>query len=108
MGPTVLTLCEHLFVSFAIRMLRRKTNKFIFSINSKRHSEVGDHAVDSKKSSPYVQKMQFIWKWGIGKFVLSGILAYIDGRLCRCIPNPLARRVVSGFLLSYIDQKEDE
>ncbi|BBH07848.1 Protein of unknown function D, partial [Prunus dulcis] len=32
LGPTVLTLCEHLFVSFAIRLLRKQANKFIAGI----------------------------------------------------------------------------
>ncbi|KAH1151426.1 hypothetical protein GYH30_045099 [Glycine max] len=108
-GPTVLTLCEHLFVSFAIRILRRQANKFMFSIKwGKKSEDVGNDAEVPENSSQKVQKVSFIRKWGIGKFVLSGLLAYIDGRLCRGIPNPVARRVVSGFLLSYIDQNDDE
>lgn len=47
------------------------------------------------------------WRWGIGKFVFSGIVAYVDGRLCRCIPNPIVRRVVSGFLLSYLENYKE-
>jgi len=101
-------LCEHLFVSFAIRILRRRANKFIFSINWGKKSKVGSDADVPVNSSQKVQKVSFIRKWGIGKFVFSGLLAYIDGRLCRGIPNPVARRVVSGFLLSYIDQKDEE
>lgn len=103
-----MTLCEHLFVSFAIRMLRRQANKFIFSIKWKKQSGIGNQADVSANSSQNVPKEKFIRKWGIGKFVLSGLLAYIDGRLCRSIPNPVARRVVSGFLLSYIDQNNDQ
>lgn len=53
-------------------------------------------------------KVRFVWKWGIAKFVLSGIVAYVDGRLCRSIPNPIARRIVSGFLLSFLDKDENE
>ncbi|RDY14116.1 hypothetical protein CR513_00866, partial [Mucuna pruriens] len=107
-GPTVLTLCEHLFVSFAIRILRRQANKFIFSIKWGKKSEDGSDADVAANSSQKVHKVSFIQKWSIGKFVLSGLLAYIDGRLCRGIPNPVARRVVSGFLLSYIDQNDDK
>ncbi|KAK7359915.1 hypothetical protein VNO77_01883 [Canavalia gladiata] len=107
-GPTVLTLCEHLFVSFAIRILRRQANKFVFSIKREKKSELGNLTDVPANSSQIVQKVGVIRKWGIGKFVLSGLLAYIDGRLCRGIPNPVARRVVSGFLLSYIDQNDDE
>lgn len=107
-GPTVMTLFEHLFVSFAIRMLRRQANKFIRRIKWKQQSEASDRAPDSANSSQQEHKASFIRKWGLSKFVISGILAYIDGRLCRCIPNPVARRVVSGFLLSYIDQNDDK
>ncbi|XP_042507839.1 uncharacterized protein LOC122083951 isoform X1 [Macadamia integrifolia] len=32
-GPTVLTLCEHLFVSFSIGMLRKQADKIMASIN---------------------------------------------------------------------------
>ncbi|RVX23530.1 hypothetical protein CK203_000230 [Vitis vinifera] len=88
-GPTVLTLCEHLFVSFAIRMLRKQaeSNCPCISLCGGAQGEV------------YVEM-------GIGKFVLSGIVAYIDGRLCRSIPNPLARRIVSGFLLSFLEKDD--
>lgn len=107
-GPTVLTLCEHLFVSFAIRMLRKQANKFIASIKWKRESDSdGDnHKVVPANPTEDAQKVKFLWKWEVGKFVLSGMLAYIDGRLCRGIPNPLARRIVSGFLLSFLDKQE--
>ncbi|MED6185147.1 hypothetical protein PIB30_118188 [Stylosanthes scabra] len=107
-GPTVLTLCEHLFVSFAIRMLRKQANKFIIKIKWGKHSEVESHKDVPAESNKMVQKLGFIQKWGIAKFVLSALLAYVDGRLCRSIPNPVARRVVSGFLLSYIDKNDDE
>lgn len=108
-GPTLLTLCEHLFVSFAIRILRRQANKFVSSIKlEKKSSEGGDHADEPANS--IIQKVQKvnIKKWGIARFVMSGLLAYIDGRLCRSIPNPVVRRVVSGFMLSYIDQHDEK
>lgn len=89
-------------------MLRRQANKFIVRIKWEKRSEDSSHADVPADSNQKVQKVNFIRKWGIGKFVLSALLAYIDGRLCRSIPNPVARRVVSGFLLSYIDQKDDE
>lgn len=103
----MLTLCEHLFVSFAIRLLRKQANKFIVSI--KWNSE-GDNAKAVVPANPaeVAPRVKFAWKWGIGKFVLSGIVAYIDGRLCRCIPNPVARRIVSGFLLTFLDNKNNE
>ncbi|KAI3452089.1 hypothetical protein Pfo_008754 [Paulownia fortunei] len=108
-GPTILTLCEHLFVSFMIRVLRKQSGKVMGRINWKEKLK----ADEEKKAivpatSGEEQKVKLVWKWGIGKFVLSGIVAYIDGRLCRNIPNPLARRIVSGFLLSFLDQSSDE
>ncbi|CAH9102207.1 unnamed protein product [Cuscuta epithymum] len=109
-GPTVLTLCEHLFVSFAIRMLRRQANKVI-KANVKWKGKPDDKkeaAIVSGHGSGEGKKGgSFIWRWGIGNFVLSGIVAYIDGRLCRRIPNPIARRIVSGFLLSFLDKSEN-
>ena len=98
----MLTLGEHLFVSFAIRILRKQANKCIANI--KPESDSGRSIVPAS-SAEEVAKGKFIWKWGsgIGKFVLSAIVAYIDGRLCRSIPNPVARRIVSGFLLTFLD-----
>lgn len=103
-GPTVLTLGEHLFVSFAIRILRKQANKCMANIKWKPESDSGRSIVPAS-SAEEVAKGKFIWKWGsgIGKFVLSAIVAYIDGRLCRSIPNPVARRIVSGFLLTFLD-----
>ncbi|KAL1538923.1 hypothetical protein AAHA92_27610 [Salvia divinorum] len=102
LGPTILTLCEHLFVSFMIRMLRKHSGRVIGRIKWRdEEKEDEEKAIDE-------QKVKFVWKWGLGKFVLSGIVAYIDGRLCRNIPHPLARRIVSGFLLSFLDQSDDE
>lgn len=99
-GPTVLTLCEHLFVSFTIRMLRKHANRVTSGIsckwNSKDEGETSSDETQQKSST----------KWAIGKFIFSGIIAYVDGRLCRHIPNPIARRIVSGFLLSYLDNKD--
>lgn len=108
-GPTVLTLCEHLFVSFAIRFLRKQAGNFMSGIKLKEKTkEDEEKAIVESPSTGNGQKVKLVWKWGIGKFVLSGIVAYIDGRLCRNIPNPLARRIVSGFLLSFLDTVGDE
>ncbi|PON54074.1 Vacuolar protein sorting-associated protein [Parasponia andersonii] len=109
LGPTLLTLCEHLFVSFAIRTLRKQANKFITGIKWKKDFDgENQRAVTLANNPEEEQKVQFIWRWGVGRFVLSGIVAYVDGRLCRCIPNPVARRIVSGFLLTFLDKSSDE
>ncbi|KAM1156496.1 hypothetical protein ACFX2B_026994 [Malus domestica] len=103
LGPTVLTLCEHLFVSFAIRLLRKQANKFISNIKWKSEDTNPNAVVPASQPSKFVAGL----KWGVGKFVLSGIVAYVDGRLCRCIPNPVARRIVSGFLLTFLDNSNN-
>ncbi|KAJ4788105.1 hypothetical protein LUZ62_039351 [Rhynchospora pubera] len=96
LGPTMLTLCEHLFVSFAIRLLHKEATKLAGSITWKGRKLLGDG-----KEKPQGSKI-----WVVAGFVLSGVVAYIDGRLCRHIPNPIARRIVSGFLLSFLDRKD--
>ncbi|XP_039155678.1 uncharacterized protein LOC104457236 [Eucalyptus grandis] len=107
-GPTVMTLCEHLFVSFAIRVLknqaRRQTTNVKLKMLKRRDQEDNLPAKDAEEQPK--PKVQFTWRWGIGNFVVSGILAYVDGRLCRCIPNPIVRRIVSGFLLSFLDKDD--
>jgi len=54
------------------------------------------------------KKKKIKWKASIGNFVAPGIVAYIDGRLCRQIPNLIARRIVSGFLLSFLDKSSEQ
>ncbi|CAH2064582.1 unnamed protein product [Thlaspi arvense] len=106
---------KHLFVIFAIRILKQHATKAISGIRPKKEeaeSERNDAgsstaivpALDDKKKN----KMKFMWKAGIGNFVASGIVAYIDGRLCRQIPNPISRRIVSGFLLSFLDKSTEQ
>lgn len=105
----MLTLCEHLFVSFAIRILRKQANKVMANVKWKGKPETEDQtAAIVTASGSEDSKGGLIWRWGIGNFVISGIVAYIDGRLCRRIPNPIARRIVSGFLLSFLDKNEKE
>lgn len=107
-GPTVVTLCEHLFVSFAIRFLRKQASKFIVNMNLKAKFTSNDQkAIVPASSSKHGSKMNLSMKWGIGKFMFSGVLAYIDGRLCRSIPHPVARRIVSGFVLSFLDSNDN-
>ena len=96
-------------MSFAIRSLRKQANKLIAGIKWKKDFDGENQKAITLENSPEEkQKVRFIWRWGIGRFVLSGIVAYVDGRLCRCIPNPVARRIVSGFLLTFLDKSSDE
>lgn len=96
-------------------MLRKQAGKVMGRVKWKGKLVSNDDDDDHNKAivpkAPTIeeqQKVKFVWKWGIGKFVLSGIVAYVDGRLCRSIPNPIARRIVSGFLLSFLDKDENE
>ncbi|XP_022977391.1 uncharacterized protein LOC111477741 isoform X1 [Cucurbita maxima] len=108
-GPTVRTLCEHLFVSFAIRMLRKGVKQIVVRIpKNKESNSDGQESNLSLVPTGKGRKGKFIWTMGIGKFMLSGMLAYIDGRLCRNIPHPIARRIVSGFLLTLLDSNDKE
>ncbi|KAH7673564.1 Vacuolar protein sorting-associated protein 13 [Dioscorea alata] len=102
LGPAVLTLCEHLFVHYAIHILHQEASKFFVGIRLKTKKD-GDEG-----ESPEAGPEKHTRKQAVVKFVLSGIVAYMDGRLCRHIPNPIARRIVSGFLLSFLDQKRSK
>ncbi|XP_066358424.1 uncharacterized protein [Miscanthus floridulus] len=108
-APTVLTLCEHLFVSFAVRVLHREASKAIAGVMSrvkKPTVDEGEGEGDSSSSAGVLCKRNRLWT--VGRFAASGMVAYVDGRLCRHIPNPIARRIVSGFLLSFIENRGNE
>ena len=110
-APTVLTLCEHLFVSFAVRVLHREASKAIAGVMSRVKKPTGgegdcEGGGDSSSSGGAMLKRNRLWV--VGRFAVSGMVAYVDGRLCRHIPNPIARRIVSGFLLSFIESKGNE
>ncbi|KAI7740514.1 hypothetical protein M8C21_024426 [Ambrosia artemisiifolia] len=100
--PTILTLCEHLFVNFAIGWLRKQAGDLSSKIQWENKFKVG-----AKKAITKQETKVSVWKWGVGRFVFAGMVAYVDGRLCRSIPNPVARRIVSGFVLSFLDNNDD-
>ncbi|TVT99078.1 hypothetical protein EJB05_55577, partial [Eragrostis curvula] len=106
-APTVLTLCEHLFVSFAVRMLHREASKAITGIMTrvKKPAEAEGEGESSSSGGVLANRNRL---WTVGRFAVSGLVAYVDGRLCRHIPNPIARRIVSGFLLSFIESKGNQ
>jgi len=106
-APTVLTLCEHLFVSFAVRVLHREASKAIAGVMTRaKKPTTGEGEGDPSSSGGVLSKPNRLWT--VGRFAVSGMVAYVDGRLCRHIPNPIARRIVSGFLLSFIESKGNE
>jgi len=101
-------LCEHLFVSFAVRVLHREASKAIAGVmtRAKKPTTGGEGEGDPSSSGGVLSKPNRLWT--VGRFAVSGMVAYVDGRLCRHIPNPIARRIVSGFLLSFIESKGNE
>jgi hypothetical protein len=105
----VLTLCEHLFVGFAVRVLHREATKAIAEITSKvKQPSTGGEEEGESSSGGGGALVKRSRLWTVGRFAASGVVAYIDGRLCRHIPNPIARRIVSGFLLSFIERRDNE
>ncbi|KAL5987193.1 hypothetical protein ACLOJK_041190 [Asimina triloba] len=105
-GPTLLTLCEHLFVSFTIRFLRKQAARYTSGIKWKRKSEGEPKEIVLASSKEQQEPLGL--RWGIGKFFFSGLVAYVDGRLCRSIPNAVVRRIVSGFLLTLLEKDDDK
>lgn len=107
-GPTVLTLCEHLFVNFAIGWLRKQAGELTSKMKlENKFMDGGQRGIVPESSEKQQQSKVSVFKWGVGRFVFAGIVAYIDGRLCRRIPNPVARRIVSGFVLSFLDRNDN-
>lgn len=104
----MLTLCEHLFVSFAVRLLHQEATKAIAEVTTKVKGQLTGGEDEGESSSGGGALVKRSRLWTVGRFAASGVVAYVDGRLCRHIPNPIARRIVSGFLLSFIDRRDDE
>lgn len=95
-------------MSFMIRGLRKKAGLVMTRIKWKGNVETNDVKAIVPSDTGKERKGKIVWKFGIGKFVLSGVVAYIDGRLCRYIPNHIARRIVSGFLLTLLDSNDQQ
>jgi len=95
-------------VSFAVRVLHREASKAIAGVmtRAKKPTTGGEGEGDPSSSGGVLSKPNRLWT--VGRFAVSGMVAYVDGRLCRHIPNPIARRIVSGFLLSFIESKGNE
>ncbi|KAH7331713.1 hypothetical protein KP509_20G047600 [Ceratopteris richardii] len=109
--PAVIALCEQLFVIFAVRALRNETRSWLsWGLDSSKiaNSKLGN--LIKKETGGKVeigkegeQKETRSYKGIMFSFIFSSAMAYMDGRLCRHIPNRLARRIVSGFLLSFVE-----
>lgn len=112
--PKLKAVCEQLFVIFAIRALRRQTKKLLHTSDSNEKSTAEEpsqnrmevalpRASKSHKDEEDMERKKQSPRHAVGGFLLSSAVAYIDGRLCRRIPNAIVRRIVSGFLLSFVE-----
>lgn len=111
LAPALVAFCEQLFVIFAVRGLRNQAKTWFywgFKDRNFHDKTAGDQneqqaITAAKPQSEVGLQPKRSMKRILGTFVLSSAMAYIDGRLCRHIPNTLARRIVSGFLLSFVE-----
>jgi hypothetical protein len=112
--PKLKAVCEQLFVIFAIRALRRQTEKILHMNDSNKKSTAEEPSQDRKevalsteikshKDKENMEQEKQSPRHALGSFLISSAVAYIDGRLCRHIPNAIVRRIVSGFLLSFVE-----
>lgn len=112
--PRLKAVCEQLFVIFAIRALRRQTKKILHTSDSNKKSTAEESSQDRRevalprasKSNNDEEKMEKglqIPRHALRSFFISSAVAYADGRLCRHIPNAIVRRIVSGFLLTFVE-----
>lgn len=109
-GPAVRALLEQLAVLIIVKAMRQRVGKFLriepsnredsSTTPTKNDKEREEERNESRKMNPPLRKgVRNI----IGHVLLSSVVAFLDGRLCRHIPNPLVRRIVSGFLLSFVE-----
>lgn len=112
--PKLKAVCEQLFVIFAIRALRTQTKKILHVNDSNKKSTAEEpsqdrkevalsRAIKSHKDKENMEQEKQSPRHALGSFLISSAVAYIDGRLCRHIPNAIVRRIVSGFLLSFVE-----
>lgn len=107
MGPAMIALCEQLLVVIVVRGLRRQATKVLHlpkteTEKAKDELEAEIAAAPPEKKEPQERALPRVTR-AVRNFVLSSGVAYLDGRLCRHIPNTLVRRIVSGFLLSFVE-----
>lgn len=112
MGPAMIALCEQLLVVIAVQGLRKQATKYLHFPRGGEEEKKGETSAQEKaivaaeKEEPASQPQEGMLprvRHAATNFVLSSGLAYLDGRLCRHIPNTLVRRIVSGFLLSFVE-----
>ncbi|KAH9301469.1 hypothetical protein KI387_013052, partial [Taxus chinensis] len=104
-GPQLKALFEQLLIIFTIRALRRQTWKIlgmgdssVKSTTAKQSSKDQENGgLSSGSSSHQVKESKEQDKQGprsaLKNLLISSALAYVDGRLCRHIPNAIVRRI---------------
>lgn len=107
LGPAMIALCEQLLVVIAVQGLRKQASKYLHvpRVGEEEQKPVQEKAivpVEEEPTQPQEGMLPRV-RHAAANFVLSSGLAYLDGRLCRHIPNTLVRRIVSGFLLSFVE-----
>lgn len=106
LGPAMIALCEQLLVVIAVQGLRKQASKYVRFPRGREEEKpkAEEKAIVSVEEPAQPQEgMLPRVRHAATNFVLSSGLAYLDGRLCRHIPNTLVRRIVSGFLLSFVE-----
>jgi hypothetical protein len=102
----MIALCEQLLVVIAVQGLRKQTKRCLHFPRGDEEEKPAPQEkaiVPVEKEEPQQEGMLPRVRHAATNFVLSSGLAYLDGRLCRHIPNTLVRRIVSGFLLSFVE-----
>ena len=108
LGPAMIALCEQLLVVIAVQGLRKQTKRYLHFPRGEEEKPAPQEKaiVPVEEEEPQAQQQEGMLprvRHAATNFVLSSGLAYLDGRLCRHIPNTLVRRIVSGFLLSFVE-----
>lgn len=107
-GPAVRALCEQLAVLLVVREMRKQVLKVphvgkVVGVQPK--VEPAPPPEEKRVGEGGRPGRGVVGNFGVGvsHLLQSSAVAYLDGRLCRQIPQPFVRRVVSGFLLSFIE-----
>lgn len=92
-------------------MLRNLANAVVHLPGTKQKGKLqGEEGTGNKiaPSSSEDKRANIKQKWSVSRFLFLSVLTYLEGRLCRVIPYAIGRRIVSGFLLSLIENDSSE
>eukprot|EP00850_Spirogloea_muscicola_P022055 SM000275S10311 [mRNA] locus=s275:70340:90365:+ [translate_table: standard] len=115
MWPAMRALCEQLAVIIVVRSMRRRALNLLprkakkqLGLDDKpsRKNEEDEDQVKSRNIEKRGKEKSGKWRGlrpALIHLFFSSSLAYLDGRVCRRIPYPFVRRVVSSFLLSFVN-----